>query len=220
MTKNELPTVSIKGNDYVLVKDRILYFNETYPNGAIKSDMVSYTDGQVIVCTKVYPDVSNPERFFTGWSQAKEADGYINKTAALENAESSATGRALAMMGIGVIESIASADEVNKATQPVKKQPVQRVNQVASQTAEQADAELNALDEAEERQALLERKGLLTDEEKAFIKEQQTPTPGVSDKTCEVCSQDLTYREGVSKAGKPYKGWFCSEKDHPVQWVR
>jgi transcriptional regulator NrdR family protein len=39
----------------------------------------------------------------------------VNKTAALENAETSAVGRALAMMGIGVIESIASVDEINKA---------------------------------------------------------------------------------------------------------
>ena len=44
----------------------------------------------------------------------------MNKTAALENCETSAVGRALGFMGIGVIESIASADEVNKAeTQPI-----------------------------------------------------------------------------------------------------
>ena len=33
----------------------------------------------------------------------------------MENAETSAVGRALAMMGIGVIDSIASVDELNKA---------------------------------------------------------------------------------------------------------
>ena len=40
----------------------------------------------------------------------------VNKTAALENASTSAVGRALGYMGIGVIESIASADEMAKAT--------------------------------------------------------------------------------------------------------
>ena len=39
----------------------------------------------------------------------------INITAAMENAETSAVGRALAMMGIWVIDSIASADEMKKA---------------------------------------------------------------------------------------------------------
>jgi tetrahydromethanopterin S-methyltransferase subunit D len=34
----------------------------------------------------------------------------------LENAETSAVGRALAFMGIGVIDSIASVDEINKTT--------------------------------------------------------------------------------------------------------
>jgi hypothetical protein len=39
----------------------------------------------------------------------------VNKTSALENAETSAVGRACAFAGIGVIDSIASADEVHKA---------------------------------------------------------------------------------------------------------
>jgi len=36
-----LPTISIKGKDYVLVKDRILYFNEVCPNGAIQTERIS-----------------------------------------------------------------------------------------------------------------------------------------------------------------------------------
>lgn len=115
---NELPTVSIKGNPYVLVKDRIAHFNAEYSNGSIITDLVSNRDGQVVMKAVVRPDSDNPGRFFTGFSQAKENDGMVNKTAALENAESSAVGRALAMMGIGVIESIASADEVAKAVSP------------------------------------------------------------------------------------------------------
>ena len=59
--------------------------------------------------------MSAPDRYFTGLSQEKVGDGYINKTSAMENSETSAVGRALAMMGIGVIDSIASVDEVRKA---------------------------------------------------------------------------------------------------------
>ena len=39
----------------------------------------------------------------------------INKTSALENCETSAVGRALGMLGIGIDGSIASADEVKNA---------------------------------------------------------------------------------------------------------
>ena len=107
--------VDIKGKKYVLVSDRVLYFNETYPNGSISTELLSPYDSDLIVIkATVRPDLSQ-ERVFIGHSQAKVGDGYINKTSALENAETSAVGRALAFMGIGVIESIASADEINKA---------------------------------------------------------------------------------------------------------
>ena len=107
--------ISIKGKDYVLVKDRILYFNETYPNWCIKTFReFDAANNREIVRAMVVPDMENPDRYFTGYSQAKY-EGMINGQAGLENAESSAVGRALAMMWIGVIESIASADEMRKA---------------------------------------------------------------------------------------------------------
>lgn len=30
---------------------------------------------------------------------------------------------------------------------------------------------------------------------------------------CEKCGADSIYNEGISKAQKPYAGWFCSNKD-------
>ena len=33
------------------------------------------------------------------------------------------------------------------------------------------------------------------------------------DKKCDVCENMLEQKEGVSKAGKPYKGWFCPDRD-------
>lgn len=111
---NELPTISIKGKDYVLVKDRINYFNETFDRGSIETEIISYENGQVVMKAIVCP-VAGEDRIFVAHSQARENDGMVNKTAALENAETSAVGRALAMMGIGVIDSVASADELHKA---------------------------------------------------------------------------------------------------------
>jgi hypothetical protein len=108
--------IDIKGKEYILVKDRVLAFNEAYPNGQISTEVISdLTLDRVVVKATVYTDTEINARRFTGHSQAVIGDGYINKTSALENAETSAVGRALAMMGIGVIESIASADEIIKA---------------------------------------------------------------------------------------------------------
>lgn len=126
MTDLTKKAIDIKGKKYVLVSDRILAFNEMYPEGSITTEVLSAIDAEVVV---VKATAKVGERTFTGHSQAKWGDGYINKTSALENCETSAVGRALAMMGIGVIDSVASVDEINKAenSQKVK----QTLNKIA-----------------------------------------------------------------------------------------
>jgi hypothetical protein len=112
--------INIKGKQYVLVSDRVLFFNEAFPKGSITTELISNaTDKLVVIKATVKPDAESG-RVFTAYSQATWGDGYINKTSAIENAETSAVGRALGFMGIGVIESIASADEMRKADHPVE----------------------------------------------------------------------------------------------------
>lgn len=114
--KQDLPTIDIKGKQYVLVKDRILAFNEYYPNGSITTELISPVDSKTVVMkATVIPDVKNPARCFSDYSQAVIGQGMVNTTAAMENASTSACGRALAYLGIGIIESVASADEMTKA---------------------------------------------------------------------------------------------------------
>lgn len=109
-----LPTIKIQGKDYVQVKDRVLAFNEMYEKGSIVTE-ITY-DGDLVRCKAVVrPDFEQVNRCFVGHSEELRGSTNINKTSATENCETSAVGRALAMMGIGVIESIASADEVIKA---------------------------------------------------------------------------------------------------------
>lgn len=108
--------VNIKGKEYVQVHDRVIYFNENYENGRIDTQLLSPLDApRIIMKAIITPDVDKPQRFFTAYSQEVVGQGMVNKTSALENAETSAVGRALGLMGIGVIESIASSDEVNKS---------------------------------------------------------------------------------------------------------
>ena len=111
----KLKTVDIKGKAYVMVNERIRYFNENYLNGSIVTELVSMNDTKVYMKAVVTPDIATPERKFTGWSYEDETNGFINKTSYIENCETSAIGRALGFMGIGVDESIATADEVANA---------------------------------------------------------------------------------------------------------
>lgn len=108
--------INLKGKEYVQVADRVTYFNDTYTNGCIETEVISSLDTDFFVIKAIVtPDCLYPNRKFTGHSRAVIGDGMVNKTSAIENAETSAVGRALGLMGIGVIESIASADEMNKA---------------------------------------------------------------------------------------------------------
>ena len=99
MTK--LKTISIRGKEYVMVKDRILAFNEKYPKGSITTEL--HEDGSKIVFKAIVsPDATQlPIRTFTGHSEAirGQSEG-ITGQSPVEVAETSAVGRALAMMGI------------------------------------------------------------------------------------------------------------------------
>ncbi len=112
--------IKIKGKDYVLVSDRILAFNEMYEKADIKTSYEYLPELSMFI---VKAEITCDKGTFTGLSQAVVGDGYINKTSALENAETSAVGRALGMMGIGVLDSVASADEINKASNNEIKKP-------------------------------------------------------------------------------------------------
>ena len=106
--------IQIHGKDYVMVKDRIIFFNENFPNGSITTELKA-TENSFIFKAKITPDVENSSRYFTGHAEEVIGSTQINKTSALENCETSAIGRALGCMGIGVEESFASADEVKNA---------------------------------------------------------------------------------------------------------
>ena len=108
-----MQTVKIQGKDYVEVKERIIYLSEMYPMSYSITTKVRYYAAEKMWVVKAILKVN--DQTFTGHAQEIIGDGYINKTSALENAETSAVGRACAMAGIGVIGSIASADEIVKS---------------------------------------------------------------------------------------------------------
>lgn len=101
--------------DYVEVNVRIERFYEKYPNGRIITDLLSWENGVVVMKAFVYRDLNDTQPSATGHAYEKEGSSFINKTSALENCETSAVGRALAMLGFEIKKSIASKEEVDNA---------------------------------------------------------------------------------------------------------
>ena len=109
-------------SDYVQVNERIEKFYEKYPDGSIQTEIQSIVDGVVIIKAYAYRDREDP-RPATGHAYEKENSSFINKTSYIENCETSAVGRALAMLGFEIKKSIASKEEVENAKlqqQPTK----------------------------------------------------------------------------------------------------
>lgn len=107
-----ITTLDVKGKQYAEVNQRIKAFRMLYPQGTIETEMLSNENG---VCVFKATVMVNDRVLGTGTAYEKENSTFINKTSYIENCETSAVGRALAMCGIGIDTSIASAEEVTNA---------------------------------------------------------------------------------------------------------
>lgn len=123
--------IQIKGKEYVQVKDRILALAEE-GKYSVETDYEYFSERKMWV---VKAKLSYNGQVYTGLAQEIESDNYkeVNYSSALENAETSAVGRACAMAGIGVLDSIASVDEINKANNRPKAYTPQPVEDFEAQ---------------------------------------------------------------------------------------
>jgi len=103
--------VHINGNEYYTVAERLKVLHEKYQSINITTEIIKL-DSEIVV---VKATVSIEKMLYTGHAQEIIGSNHINTTSALENAETSAVGRALAFSGIGSHKSIASADEIINA---------------------------------------------------------------------------------------------------------
>tara|TARA_R100000700_G_scaffold16046_1_gene22250 strand:+ start:441 stop:1097 length:657 start_codon:yes stop_codon:yes gene_type:complete len=103
--------VEIHGKVYLTVARRIDDFRKSveFTDWSIESELVSADESMVVMKSTIRD--SDGKVAATGFAEENRSFGKINKTSALENAETSAVGRALAFLGLGGTE-IASADEV------------------------------------------------------------------------------------------------------------
>ena len=115
MSNYKFKTTNIRGKQYVEVNERIKFFRQEdqYKNWGIHTDFPIIDDTQCMCrCTITTPDGNVVAQ---GHAHEVKSASNINKTSYVENCETSAVGRALAMLGIGIDTSIASANEVEDA---------------------------------------------------------------------------------------------------------
>lgn len=143
MSNYQFKTTNIRGKKYVEVNERIKYLRQ---EDAIKEYSVitelTHLDSEMCVCKCT---IATPQGrvIATGHAHEDRASSNINKTSYVENCETSAVGRALAMLGIGIDTSIASANEVSDA---IAKQDAKPAAKAASKPAAQGNGEKTLMD--------------------------------------------------------------------------
>ena len=96
--------------EYNTVDQRISGFRELFPEGSIVTEIVSHENGVVLMKATAYDDLGRI--LATGHALEKESASYINQTSYIENCETSAIGRCLGIIGIGLTDAVASAEEI------------------------------------------------------------------------------------------------------------
>lgn len=105
-------TSIIGGKQYAEVPQRVKAFRYLYPEGTIATEIVSMDNGVVVM--KATASIGDTI-LATGYAYEKENSTFINKTSYIENCETSAVGRCLGFVGLGIDTSIASLEEVKNA---------------------------------------------------------------------------------------------------------
>lgn len=134
-----MKTVNIKGKEYVEVNERLKFFRseEKYKDYSLESEIIKLENGVITIKATIKDGNGNIKA--TGLAQEKESSSFINKTSFVENCETSAWGRALGNLGIGIDTLVATAEEVQNAINNQPKTPENPNNTIESTPIEDID---------------------------------------------------------------------------------
>lgn len=115
---SEIQMIDMKGKDYAMVPERVTAFRKLYPEGFIVTEIVAIEGPVVVMKAKAgyYREDGSEAILGTGLAREERGKGMVNNTSHIENCETSAVGRALGFLGLGINGGgICSAEELANA---------------------------------------------------------------------------------------------------------
>jgi hypothetical protein len=135
-----LPLANLKGKDYLMVAHRLQWFNEAETNFRIETDFLLVNDDQTVArATVTVFDKEGKEVKRASATKRETKKDFSDHT---EKAETSAVGRALAMLGYGTQFAISDLDEGDR----IVDSPVLDTRGTASSSSAASSAAVSALE--------------------------------------------------------------------------
>ena len=187
--------------DYTTVQERSNIFWERWPNGAVRTRIISESDTRVVVVCELFRESTDPQPFATGHAKEVISDRGVNRDFALENCETSARGVAFKAANIGTEKNGPSREEMVRVNE---KQFTPKYGRPGSKSAAMEYAlhltDTQLKDSANEPVPVAWSIG------DSISQIGEVPTVGF---TCR--HGDMVKKEGIAKAtNKPYAGYVCS----------
>src|ERR1043165_5355519 len=120
-------------DEYITVHERIEKFYAKWPNGRILTSLVEHSaeTGFILMRAEVYREPDDALPAATGHAYELRSAGHVQQGSYVEVCETSAVGRALALLGFEVRRGVASREEVERGA---------RKQQAAAAAARQTEA--------------------------------------------------------------------------------
>lgn len=132
-------------SNYVDVKTRIKLFYEKYPDGSLQFEFKGSLGANIWGVAYAYRNPEDPRPATGNASELAEGKTAYTRGSELMNLETSAIGRAIGNLGIGIEAGMATSDEVKFAKERQRELPSQQQDPWAEEQSGQVEAALTAM---------------------------------------------------------------------------